>query len=51
MTYNVFSGTLNLAQSFRDVPQANLLVWYGKTKTNTTKADIHQSKEMYYNSK
>jgi len=21
-----------------DVPQANLLAWYGKTKTNTTKA-------------
>jgi len=32
---------------FRDVPQANLLTWYGKTKPNTTKAHIHQSKEMY----
>jgi len=36
---------------FRDVPQANLLVWYGKTKPNTTKAHIHQSKEMYHNTK
>jgi len=25
--------------------------WYGKTKPNTTKAHIHQSKEMYYNTK
>jgi len=30
-------------------PQANLLAWYGKTKPNTTKAHIHQSKETYYN--
>ena len=29
---------------FGDVPQANLLAWYRKTKTNTTKAHIHQSK-------
>jgi len=34
---------------FGDVPQANL--WYGKTKPNTTKAHIRQSKEMYYNTK
>jgi len=27
---------------FGDVLQANLLAWYGKTKTNTTKAHIHQ---------
>jgi len=27
------------------------LAWYGKTKPNTTKAHIHQSKEMYYNTK
>jgi len=33
---------------FGDVPQDNLLAWYGKTKSNTTKAHIHQSKEMYY---
>jgi len=32
---------------FGYVPQANLLGWYGKTKHNTTKAHIHQSKEMY----
>jgi len=36
---------------FGDVPQANHLDWYGKTKPNTTKAHIHQSKEMYYNTK
>jgi len=28
---------------FGDVPQANLLAWYGKTKPNTTKAHIRQS--------
>jgi len=33
---------------FGYVPQANLLVWRGKTKPNTTKVHIHQSKEMYY---
>jgi len=36
---------------FGDVPQANLLAWYGKTKPNTTEAHIHPSKEMYYNTK
>jgi len=36
---------------FGDVPQTKLLAWYGKTKPNTTKAHIHQSKEMYYNTK
>jgi len=36
---------------FGDVLQANLFAWYGKTKPNTTKARIHQSKEMYYNTK
>jgi len=30
---------------FGDVPQANLLAWCGKTKPNTTKARIHQSKK------
>ena len=34
-----------------DVPQANLLAWYRKTKPNTTKANIHQSKERYNNTK
>jgi len=32
-----------------DVPQTNLLSWYGKTKPDTTKACIHKSQEMYYN--
>jgi len=32
---------------FGGVPQANLLVCYGKTRPNTRKAYIHQSKEMY----
>ena len=36
---------------FGDFPRANLLAWYGKTKPNTTKAHIHQSKEIYYNTK
>jgi len=38
-TRYVISETLNFL--------ANLLAWYGKTKPNTTKAHIHQSKEMY----
>ena len=33
---------------YGNVPQANLSAWYGKTKPNTTKASIHQPKEMYY---
>jgi len=32
-----------------DVPEANLLAWYGKTNPNITKASIHQSKQMSYN--
>jgi len=36
---------------FWDVPQDNLLAWYGETKPNTIKAHIHQSKQMYYNKK
>jgi len=31
--------------------QTNLLAWYGKTKPNTTKVRIDQSKQMYYNTK
>ena len=31
---------------FGDVPQANVLAWYGKTKPNITKARIQQSKQM-----
>jgi len=27
------------------------LAWYGKTTPNTTKAHIHQPKDMYYNTK
>jgi len=38
-------------KSFGEVLEANLYAWYGKTKANTTKACIHQSKQMYYNSK
>jgi len=34
---------------FGDVSQADFLAWYGKTKPNATKAQIRQSKEMYYN--
>jgi len=35
---------------FGDVPQANLMAWYGKTKPNTKSMHItiHQSKEIYY---
>jgi len=36
---------------FGDVPQPNRLAGYEKTKPNKTKACIHQSKEMYYNTK
>jgi len=36
---------------FKDICQAKLFAWYGKTKPNTTKAQTHQSKEMYYNTK
>jgi len=33
-------------------PKANLLAWHRKkTKPNTTKAHIRQSKEMYYSTK
>ena len=45
----VLRPTRHKTGHFGDVPQANLLAWYGKTKRNTTKARIHQSKEMYYN--
>jgi len=33
------------------VPQPNVVAWYGKTKPTTTKAHIHQSKEMDCNTK
>jgi len=48
---NVLHLTWYKIGHFGDVLQANLLAWYGKTKPNTTKAHIQQSKEMYYNTK
>jgi len=36
---------------FGDVPQASVLAWYGKSKPNTTKAHVHHSKEMDFNTK
>ena len=47
----VLHPTSHKIGNFSDVPQAYLLAWYGKTKSNTTNAYIHQSKEMYYNTK
>jgi len=47
----VLRPTPHKISHFGDIPQANLLAWYGKTKFNTTKAHIHQSKETYYNTK
>ena len=44
-------STQNRSFRRRSQPQANLLAWYGKRKPNTTKAHIHQSEEMYYNTK
>jgi len=41
------SLTPNSLGHFRDVTKANLLAWYGKTKPDTTKPGIYQSKEMY----
>jgi len=43
--------TQNRSFRRRSPPQANLLACYGKTKPNTTKALIQQSKEMYYDTK
>jgi len=50
----VLDPTWHKIGHFRDVPQASLLAWYGKTKpnkANITKAYIQQSKEIYYNIK
>ena len=47
----VLRHTQHKIDHFGDVPQANLWAWYGKTKPNTTKAHIHQSKQMYFNTK
>ena len=41
------SLTPNSLGHFGDVTKANLLAWYGKTKPDTTKPGIYQSKEMY----
>jgi len=42
----VLRSTRHTIGHFGDDPQANLLAWHGKTKPDTTKARIHQSKEM-----
>jgi len=47
----VLRSTPHKIGHFDDVSQANLVPWYGKTKPNTTKAHVHQWKEMYYNTK
>jgi len=41
--------TRHKTDHFEDVPQANRSEWYGKTKPNTTKAHIHQSKNVLQN--
>ena len=40
----VLRPTQHKTGHFGDVPQANLLAWYGKAKPNTTKAHSDQSK-------
>ena len=47
----VLHPTRHKTGHFRDVPQANILAWYAKTKPNTTKARIRQSEQMYYDTK
>jgi len=47
----VLHRTRHKINHFRKVPQTSLLPWYGKTKPNTTKAHIHQPKQMYYSTK
>jgi len=51
--YGNFVHATNDASHYTKPPtdQTNLSAWYGKTKRNTTKAHIHQSKQMYYNVK
>jgi len=41
----VLHPTQHKIAHFRDIPQANLLAWYGKTKPKTTKACIHHQKK------
>jgi len=45
----VLRPTEHKISHFRDVPESKRQ--YGKTKPNTTKACIRQSKQMYYNTK
>jgi len=47
----VLRPTQHKIGDFGDVPQHNLLAWGGETKPNTTRARIHQAKQMYYNTK
>jgi len=42
----VLHPTRHKVGHFRYVLQTNQLAWYGKTKPNTTKTHIHQSKEI-----
>jgi len=51
--YGNFVHATNDASYYTKPPadQTNLSAWYGKTKPKTTKAHIHQSKQMYYNVK
>jgi len=46
---NTIYSEVILTIHFGDVPQANLLPWYGKTKPNTAKERIHQSKQSTTN--
>jgi len=56
-TYNsqllvkVLCPTRHKIGHFKDISQANLLAWYGKTKAIATTTHIHLSKEMYNNTK
>jgi len=47
----VLRPTRHKINHFGHAPQDNLLAWYGKTKRNTTKTLIYQSKEMYNKTK
>jgi len=51
MLVKVLRPTPHKIGHFGDIPQASLLARYEKTKPNTTQSRIHQSKEMYYNTK
>jgi len=52
LTELLFYVPLDIKQvTLETFPSANLLAWYEKTKPNITKARIHISKEMCYNTK